>query len=116
MAISVYVAGGSDERLTVIRPLLVSLLASGVGITYDWTHSTGYDRPLSPAETKEQARLDLVGLRNADLVWYVAPEAKSEGSAGELVAALALGKTVFASGPHALRESRIFVLLAAKIF
>jgi len=111
-----YIAGGSDERLTVVRPLITEAKDCGLIVTYDWTRSPGYDRPLTPAEVKEQALLDLQGVANADLVWYVAPEAKSEGSAVELGAALIRGKPVIASGPHALRESRIFALLAHRIF
>lgn len=113
---SVYVAGGSEERLTVVRPMIEALAEHGIHVTYDWTRSPGYDRPLTPAEVRNQARLDLEGVRAAGLVWIMAPEGKSEGCATELGAALALGKMVFLSGPHALRESRIFATLGSRIF
>lgn len=111
-----YIAGGSDERLTVIRPIIEQVKECGIEITYDWTRSPGYESRLSVVETLEQAKMDLAAVQAADLIWIVAPEAKSEGCATELGAALILGKTVFVSGPHAIRDSRIFYLLATKWF
>ena len=109
--IKVYVCGGSDERLDVVRPLIDRLTRAGVEVTHDWTRCEGYDRPSTDAERVDWARQDLDGVKRADVVWYVAPHNKSEGSTGEFCAAYALGKTVICSGPHALKASRIFSLL-----
>lgn len=106
----VYIAGGSPEREQV-RSMMSALRARGVEITYDWTQSVGYSRFMVPAERRKQARLDIEGVRAADVVWIMAPEKKSEGSAVEMGAALALRKRVIVSGPHARLESRLFALL-----
>lgn len=108
----VYVAGGSAER-AIVQPLLTALRAGGCVITHDWTVCEGYDRPSEPEERQDWARQDLDGVRSAEIVWLVAPEGKSEGSATELGAALALGLRVLVSGPHAMRKDRIFALLGA---
>ncbi len=107
----VYIGGGSDEREQV-QSMMSALRARGIEITFDWTQSEGYSRDMVPAERREQARLDLEGVRSADIVWIMAPAQKSEGSAVEMGAALALRKRVIVSGPHARRTSRIFALLA----
>lgn len=112
---SLYLAGGSDERLTIVRPMIERITIAGIPVTYDWTRSPGYDRPLSPEEVRAQASLDLEAVRAADIVWVLCPEAKSEGAATELGAALILGKTVLLSGPFALRDSRIFNRLASHV-
>jgi hypothetical protein len=113
---AIYVAGGSDERLTVVRPIIDTLTHHGIHVVYDWTRSPGYDRLLSLNEIGEQAQLDLEAVRVAEIVWVVSPDSKSEGASVELGAALVMRKTVFISGPYALRESRIFHLLATRIF
>lgn len=116
MGIKVYVAGGSDERLDRARPVIEFLQGEGITVPYDWTRSPGYDRELTPAESEQQARLDFDAIRAADIVWIMAPAAKSEGAATELGIALALGKTVFISGRYAVIPSRLFNLLAGRIF
>lgn len=114
--IGVYVAGGASERLTVVRPLIDRLLAAGVVITHDWTRCEGWDMPaLSVTYRQRFALQDLDGVRRAGLVWYVAPSTKSEGSAAELGAALALRIPVVVSGP-ADALGRIFPALAGVHF
>lgn len=110
----VYVAGSSSEREAVAGHM-ASLRAAGVGVAYDWTTSQGYARPFDEGELRGQAALDLAAVRRADLVWYLAPRGKSEGSATELGAALALGKRVIVSGPFC-ELGRIFPLLAGERF
>lgn len=112
--LSVYVAGGSAERLTVVRPLLNALRAAGLTITHDWTACEGYERPSSDLERAAWARADLDGVKRANVVWYVAPQNPSEGSHAELGAAIVLRKRLIVSGPHASRESRLFALLGER--
>ena len=112
----IYVAGGSGERLTVVQPMIRRLQAEGARITHDWTLCPGFDYDGTPAELAGWAREDLEGVRNADLVWVMVPEDKSEGAHAELGAAIILGKTVFASGPHCYSARRIFPLLASRVF
>lgn len=111
----VYVAGGSSERLTVVRPFIDRLLAAGVTVTHDWTRCEGYDQAPIDAQLRGYAQRDLVGVSAADVFWLIAPEDKSEGSASELGAALILGKRVLVSGPMAMALGRIFTLLASEI-
>ncbi len=105
----IYVAGGSSERLTVIRPILAALTAAGWTVTYDWTQSPGYDRQMSAHECAEQAELDLAAVAAADVVWVVVPEGKSEGAAVEFGTARALRKHTIVSGA---RPDQIFYMLA----
>lgn len=114
--IGVYVAGGAGERLTIVRPLVDRLTAAGVAVTHDWTRCEGWDLPfLSAVQRQRYARQDLDGVKRAGLVWYVAPATKSEGSATELGAALALGIPIVVSGP-ADDLGRIFPALAGVHF
>ncbi len=109
--LKVYVAGGSSERAGCSM-WIARLRERGIEITHDWTACGGYGRPSSVAERLTWAHQDLEAVRRADLVWVLMPDKMSEGATGEMVGALILKKTVFVSGPHALRESRIFSLLA----
>lgn len=96
----VYLAGGAAERLTVCRPLILRLQAAGVEITHDWTCDPGWDDPApTRAALEAAARADLAGVLACEVLWYVAPATKSEGSAAELGAALAWGRRVVVSGP-----------------
>ena len=108
----VYVAGNSAERLTVARWAIESLRGAGVTITHDWTSCEGYDRKSTSAERRAWAQSDIDGVKSADIVWVLMAEGKSEGASVELGAALALGKRVIVSGPHARADQRIFALLA----
>ena len=108
----VYVAGGSDERITHARAMIDRLTKCGIIITHDWTRCEGYGRESSENERRCWAMQDIEGVRSADVVWVMVPDRRSEGSACELGAALALGKRVIVSGPHVKQPSRIFCLLA----
>ena len=100
MGLRVYLAGGAAERLTVCRPLILRLQAAGVEVTHDWTCDPGWDDPApTRAALEAAARADLAGVLACEVLWYVAPATKSEGSAAELGAALALGRKVVVSGP-----------------
>lgn len=115
----VYLAGGSSERLTVCRPLIDRLTAAGVPIAYDWTRDPGWSHPggeIFADACADAARRDIDAVRACEILWYVAPESASEGSAAELGAALALRRVVVVSGPHALARGRIFPLLAGHVF
>lgn len=90
----VYVAGGAGER-AACGVWIRRLAAAGVEVTHDWTGDAAWH----DGTAAERAAADLDGVRRADLLWYLAPAAKSEGSAAELGAALALGKRVVVSGP-----------------
>lgn len=113
-----YLAGGSSERLAVCRPLVDHLLSAGVPVAYDWTRDPGWDTPGGPsaADLLASARRDLEAVRRCHVLWYVAPAAPSEGSAAELGAALAIGRRVVVSGPHARAAFRMFPLLATESY
>ena len=91
----VYVAGGAAER-GECAVWIARLREAGVCVTHDWTEE-GVWRAAerTPAES---ATADLDGVRRCDVLWLLCPAAKSEGSACELGAALALGKRVVVSG------------------
>jgi hypothetical protein len=112
----VYVAGGAAERLTVARPWIRALQGAGVEVTHDWTTDPGWDCAAPTPEALQAAALgDLDGVRRCDVLWYLAPVAKSEGSACELGAALAWGKRVVVSGPWDA-VGRIFPGLASECY
>jgi hypothetical protein len=100
----IYVAGGSTERLSVVRPWMDMLRNVGWTITHDWTESEGYDRQFTHEEQQHNAKLDLDGVLAADWVWLLVPATKSEGLSVELGAALARGKPTVASGAHVGRS------------
>jgi hypothetical protein len=116
---TIYVAGSSAER-PAIKRYIDLLTEAGYAITHDWTTHEGFDAPPpGPSEEVlvEAARVDLDAVIRADVVWYVTPaeaSGKSEGSAAELGAALALArfshKKVVVSG-H-LNRHRIFPRIA----
>jgi len=112
----VYVAGGAAERLTVARPWIRALQGAGVCVTHDWTVDPGWDDPApSPAALAAAAAADLDGVRRCDVLWLLCPAAKSEGSAAELGAALALGRRVVVSGGWG-EMGRIFPGLAGECY
>lgn len=115
MSRRVYVAGGSSERLTIVRPMLDRLRAAGVTITHDWTTCPGFDRESTRLEQCRWATEDFEGVYNADLLWLICPAEKSEGAHAELGYAIARRTPVIVSGP-ATAHHRIFPLLAGMIF
>jgi len=113
----VYVAGGSAEVELVAR-YVAALRAAGVEVTYDWTPDflEGRQRPGAPQPAEQRAahaRADLDGIARADLVWWILPAARSEGSAFEAGVAHALGKRLVVSGARAA-HGRVFPELAAE--
>ena len=95
----VYVAGGAAER-GACGTWIARLRGAGVEVTHDWTVDPGWNDPApSPVGLAAAAAADLDGVRRCDVLWLLCPAEKSEGSACELGAALALGRRVVASGP-----------------
>lgn len=90
--VRVYIATSSNERgIDQWRALAKMLKANGHVITYDWTIDVDCarvagrsDASLSPQERKHYAQADFNGVLSADILVYIAPEEKSEGSAYEL--------------------------------
>ena len=94
----VYVAGGAGER-GECGVWIRRLTTAGVEVTHDWTVDPGWNDPApSPVGLAAAAAADLDGVRRCDVMWLLCPATKSEGSACELGAALALGKRVVVSG------------------
>jgi hypothetical protein len=110
--LGVYVAGGSSERLEIVRPLIEKLQAAGVRVVHDWTRDPGWDVRGVPSDAvlRTAARSDVDAVRRADVFWLVVPEKKSEGAAAEFGIAVALGKRIVVSGEIGARN--IFALLA----
>ena len=115
--LTIYVAGSGEERLEIQRHIGV-VAEYGYTVTLDWTRHAGWGMPdasLTEDVLAGAARADLDAVRAAAVVWYLAPSGgKSEGSAVELGAALALGKEVVVSGP--IGRHRIFPRLATHRF
>lgn len=103
---TIFVSGGSSERPRIAEYIVV-LRASGWHVTYDWTCNAGWEDPMHD-EALRAHLFCLRGVQEARVVWYVAPDQKSEGSHAELGIAVALGKRVVASGLSMLRLGRIF--------
>lgn len=104
----VYVAGGASERAQA-GVWIRRLREAGVEVTHDWTGDAAW----YGGTVAKRAAADLDGVRRADVLWYLAPADKSEGSSGELCAALVLGKRVIVSGPWDA-AGRIFPGLAGE--
>jgi hypothetical protein len=106
----VYTASGSSQRLTVARPWIEQLIATGIE-AYDWTRDPNWDLGRMPTEDEfiQSAQRDELAIRSCDLFWYIVPDEKSEGAASELSLARHLGKTIVASGEFGPRN--IFALL-----
>jgi hypothetical protein len=91
----IYIAGGSTERLTVVKSWMdqVRAYSTKFKITHDWTTDPGYDAP-SKDQGYESALKDLrEGIDPADVVWLIVPEKPSEGQAVELGYAYAKAST-----------------------
>jgi hypothetical protein len=121
---SLYVAGGSSERLDVIRPLMDRARAAGVEIAHDWTTDPGWDlgRPPTVDELGDAARRDIAGILAARVFWLVVPAAKSEGAAAET--GFMLASLMLAPGPRPrhlivsgeIGARNIFALLASEYY
>ena len=118
-ALTIYVAGGSAER-DACAAFMVQLRAAGWTVTCDWTTDPGWTNPTHPRLTS--AMSDVSGIARARVLWYVAPEAKSEGSHFELGIAwmarelhASSGRAILASGPVDTL-GRVFPALADRTF
>jgi hypothetical protein len=117
--LSIYVAGASADR-ALVAGFLAELRRAGWTVTYDWTTDPGWTDPTHPRATS--AMCDVEGVRTARVFWYVAPEAKSEGSHFELGAAVILRdlawpghRQILMSGPISA-HARIFPMLGNRHF
>lgn len=122
---SLYIAGGSSERLTVGRPWIDRAIAEGARITFDWSRASGYDDAHPTEDTlRENAAKDVHAVMDAGVFWLLAPAELSEGAATELGIAIAFAiamrlagverrMRIVVSGPHA--RGNLFALLADEI-
>jgi Nucleoside 2-deoxyribosyltransferase len=115
--VNVYVAGAWIEQETRARPWIAKLRAAGIHITHDWTVAEARpgvtsDAELTPEERRAFAKADFDGVRNADVVWLLAPNEKGAcGAWVELGIALGSGiGIIYVSGLKAKRS--IFTELA----
>lgn len=102
--IRVYVAGAWVEQRFRAKPMIAACQARAIQITHDWTAAEGAihgssDADLTHVQRRQFAEEDLKGIRDADVLWLLAPETK--GSCGAWVE---LGYAL------ALRESNPFVV------
>lgn len=119
--LSLYIAGGSSERLMVCQPWIDRAKQLGARITYDWTRTPLWEvtRPSDDA-LRNEARLDVLAALRADILWVLVPQQPSEGASTELGVALAArvckawSGRIVVSGEHARRN--IFALLADEIY
>lgn len=119
--LSLYIAGGSSERLTVCQPRIDRAVQLGARITYDWTRTPNYEvtRP-SDLSIRADTERDIAAVLRADILWIMVPQQLSEGASTELgvaLGALACGAwrgRIVVSGEHARRN--IFALLADEIY
>jgi hypothetical protein len=119
MSLSIYVAGASADR-ALVAGFVAELRAAGWTIPHDWT-SPAFFHNLA-IRAADRALADLEGVRAARVLWYVAPEAKSEGSHFELGAAVILRdldrlghRQILTSGPIEA-HARIFPKLGNRHF
>ncbi len=115
-ALTIYVAGASADR-EAIAGYMAQLRAAGWHVTYDWPAE-----PEAMRGSHEAAMADVSGVARARVFWYVAPEAKSEGSHFELGLAwmarelsARAERRIYASGPVD-HLGRVFPTLADVIF
>lgn len=111
----VYVAGGSSEAEECAE-LIAALRGAGIVVTYDWTPDVMRPGILTAEQAEAQAAADERGIRECEILWYVVPEAKSEGSAWEAGFARGIGRDVIASGPALSDHFRIFTRRASRVF
>jgi len=103
----IYIAGSSKE-VPLIQSFIKAVREYGYELTFDWTIQD-WARQHSDEELTTKALEDETAVRQADILWYVAPAAesgKSEGSHFELGVARALGKVILVSGT--LSQHQIF--------
>jgi hypothetical protein len=100
----IYVAGGWNEKDSVIRPYLDKLRQTGFEITHDWTTDivVGTDADIPPLERVRRAQEDLAGVAAADFLWLVVP-----GYTGSRGSWVELG---FAFGLRATFKQKVIVI------
>lgn len=86
--IRVYVAGAWVEQNYRAKPMIAAIKARSIVCTHDWTAAEGAihgssDADLTHVQRRQFAEEDLKGIRGADVLWLLAPEAK--GSCGAWV-------------------------------
>lgn len=99
----IYVAGGSSPKdRDRCRKVMGALRRHGFVITHDWIASFDAlearglgEHNLSPEALVAFAEQDLAGVEMADVLVYVSPTGKSEGSAFELGYAHGTGKPIY---------------------
>jgi hypothetical protein len=104
----VYVATRYEDKAEAAR-WIQHVRDLGVEVTHDWTavEEAGAD----PVLRRSYACADMEGVRDADVVWILAPEEGGRGCWTELGMALALHKYVVVSGPGVRKN--IFDTLAS---
>jgi len=102
----VYLAGASRE-LDRVLPMVERLERSGLVVLHSrwWDavqhHGVGKDGELTREQQAAHATADLEGVRDAELVWVLWPEARSVGAALEYGYALASRIHTVVTGPTA---------------
>jgi hypothetical protein len=106
--VKVYVATRYEDKAEAAR-WIQRLRDLDIEVTHDWTavEEAGAD----PVLRRSYACADMQGVRDADVVWLLAPEDGGRGCWTELGAALALHKYVVVSGPGVRKN--IFDTLAS---
>lgn len=106
-AIPLYLAGASAEADRVQRAMDLVRSHPGLRLTQDWLEAIrkdgGGNESLHPQLRRLRASEDLDGVRQARIMWLLAPDNQSTGAWVELGYALALGVMVVVSGPAAKR-------------
>jgi hypothetical protein len=112
----IYVAAASEDFARA-RAVIELLGVLGLEVTHDWTpeveeHLHAPPREYEPGEPEEYARLDMEGVRSADVVLCLTPSKKRQGCGlyAELGMGVVLGKRVIVTGAH--RGRCIFAALA----
>ncbi len=85
----IYVAGSSKE-LDRVEGVIARLRSAGHMITHDWTKAVRAapdDHAITDEHARQCAEADVRGVYDADVVWLLIPEVKSEGAFFELGAA-----------------------------
>lgn len=115
MSLRIYIAGASSEPERV-RRWMNAARAQGWYLTLDWlalvdaqgTANAG----MCDEDRESAAAADWRAVREADVIWVLAPERASIGAWVELGMAIALGKRIVLSG--STRERTIFGALGAE--
>lgn len=101
--VSVYVAGGFKDTLT-IKEFIARLRAAGLVISLDWTEEEGKDRTMSDDQRNYAASEDLAAIDRSDFVWLLCPSyTGGSGAWTEFGYSLGRQKTVLVSGSTRLR-------------